>query len=64
MEHVGDDKYQLRHIGNSLIHPIVAKNAIEAENQSNQIVRAVKENAENKKLASENPENQDQSTAI
>ncbi len=34
LEYIGDDKYELKQIGNSLIHPIMAKNAIEAENQS------------------------------
>lgn len=58
MEYIGDDKYELKKKGDSLIHPIVAKSAIEAENQSHQIIKAVKEDAENKKLASKNPENQ------
>ncbi len=45
MEYIGGDKYELKQIDNSITHPIVAKNAIEAENQSHQIIQVAKEGA-------------------
>jgi len=44
LEYVGDDKYELSQKDNLLIlHTIVAKNAIDAENQCHQIINHAKE---------------------
>ena len=48
LEYVGDDKYELTQKDNlSVLHKIVAKNAMDAENQCQPIIKHAKE-AENR----------------
>ncbi len=43
LEYVGDDKYELIQKNNLSVSAIVAKNAMEAENKSLQIIKNTKE---------------------
>ncbi len=43
LEYIGDDKYELSQKDNLSVHTIVAKNAMDAENQCHQIIKNVKE---------------------
>ena len=38
LEHIGDEKYELIQKNDLTVHTIMAKNAMEAENQSRQII--------------------------
>jgi len=43
LEHIGDEKYELSQKDNLSVHTIVAKNAMDAENQCQQIIKNAKE---------------------
>ncbi len=43
LEYVGDDKYELIQKNNLSVSAIVAKNAMDAENKSQQIIKKTKE---------------------
>ena len=43
LEYIGDDKYELSQKDNLSVHTIVAKNAMDAENQCHQIIKNAKE---------------------
>jgi hypothetical protein len=43
LEYLGDDKYELSQKDNSSVHTIVAKNAMDEENQSQQIIKNANE---------------------
>jgi hypothetical protein len=45
LEHIGDEKYELSQKDNLSVHTIVAKNAMDAENQCQQIIKNAKEEA-------------------
>ena len=38
LEHIGDEKYELTQLKDLTVHTIMAKNAMDAENQSRQII--------------------------
>ncbi|MBU0947090.1 MAG: hypothetical protein KJ804_01280 [Proteobacteria bacterium] len=42
LEFIGDDKYELSQKDSSVVHTIAAKNAMDAENQSQQIIKNAK----------------------
>jgi hypothetical protein len=42
LEQVGEDTYELSHKDNLALHSIVAKDAMDAENQAQQIIRDFK----------------------
>jgi hypothetical protein len=43
LEHIGDEKYELSQKDNLSVHTIVAKSAMDAENQCQQIIKNAKE---------------------
>jgi hypothetical protein len=43
LEYIGDDKYALSQKDSEVVHTIVAKNAMDAENQCQQIIKNAKE---------------------
>ena len=43
LEHIGEEKYELIQKNDLTVHTIMAKNAMEAENQSRQIINKSKE---------------------
>jgi hypothetical protein len=43
LEYIGDEKYELSQKDNLSVHTIVAKNAMDAENQCQQIIKNAKE---------------------
>jgi hypothetical protein len=43
LEYISDENYELSQKDSSLVHTIVAKNAMDAENQSQQIIKNAKE---------------------
>jgi len=43
LEYIGDEKYELSQKDNLSVHTIVAKNAMVAENQCQQIIKNAKE---------------------
>jgi len=43
LEYIGDDKYELSQKDNLSVHTIVAKNAMDAENQCQQIIKNAQE---------------------
>ncbi len=45
LEYIGDEKYELSQKDNLLVHTIVATNAMDAENQCQQIIKNAKEEA-------------------
>lgn len=45
LEYIGDEKYELSQKDNLSVHTIVAKNAMDAENQCQQIIKNAKEEA-------------------
>lgn len=42
LEHTGEDTYELTHKDSQSVHAIVAKDAMDAENQCQQIIRDAK----------------------
>ncbi len=42
LEYIGDEKYELSQKDNLSVHTIVAKNAMDAENQCQQIIKNAK----------------------
>jgi hypothetical protein len=45
LEYIGDDKYQFSQKDNLSVHTIVAKNAMDAEHQCQQIIQNAKKEA-------------------
>ncbi len=45
LEYIGDEKYELSQKDNLSVHTIVGKNAMDAENQCQQIIKNAKEEA-------------------
>ncbi|MFT5702312.1 MAG: hypothetical protein ACI8ZB_005229 [Desulforhopalus sp.] len=43
LEYIGDEKYELSQKDNLSVHTVVAKNAMDAENQCQQIIKNTKE---------------------
>jgi hypothetical protein len=42
LEHIGDDKYELSQKDNFEVHEIIARNAMDAENQCQSIIKKAK----------------------
>lgn len=43
LEHIGDDRYELIQKDDLSVHPIIAKNAMDAENQCRMIIQKARE---------------------